>query len=215
MEIERRQFLKTAGAGACLAALKLPSVSADPGSAMPNIVLCMADDQGWGDLSIHGNQILSTPVLDQLAAESVRFDRFYVCPVCAPTRASLLTGRYHLRTGTSWVTHRKEVMRSEEYTLAESFHDNGYKTACIGKWHNGEQYPNDPLGQGFDEFFGFINGASAYFINDNPRGRLLRGETPVEKEDEYLTDAFGREAVSFIERNKDNKFLLYLSLIHI
>ena len=86
-------------------------------SSKPNILLIMTDDQGWGDLSIHGNPFLKTPHLDSLARQSVRFDRFYVSPVCAPTRASLLTGRYHLRTGTSWVTHRKEVMQSTEVTI--------------------------------------------------------------------------------------------------
>jgi len=87
----------------------------------PNVLLIMTDDQGWGDLSFHGNDSIFTPNIDRLAAQACRFDRFYVSPVCAPTRASLLTGRYHLRTGTSWVTHRKEVMRSKETTIAEVF----------------------------------------------------------------------------------------------
>jgi len=172
----------------------------------PNVLLIITDDQGWGDLSIHGNQILSTPVLDQLAAESVRFDRFYVCPVCAPTRASLLTGRYHLRTGTSWVTHRKEVMRSEEYTLAESFHNNGYKTACIGKWHNGEQYPNDPLGQGFDEFFGFKAGHWNNYFNTH-----LIHNNDIVKTEGYITDVLTNQAISFIKANINNPFFCYLA----
>jgi arylsulfatase A-like enzyme len=172
----------------------------------PNVLLIITDDQGWGDLSIHGNQVLSTPVLDQLAGESVRFDRFYVCPVCAPTRASLLTGRYHLRTGTSWVTHRKEVMKSEEYTLAESFHDNGYKTACIGKWHNGEQYPNDPLGQGFDEFFGFKAGHWNNYFNTH----LIHNNDIVNTEG-YITDVLTNQAISFIKSNINNSFFCYLA----
>ena len=85
----------------------------------------MTDDQGWGDLHYDGNDSIRTPVLDQLAKESTTFDRFYVSPVCAPTRASLLTGRYHLRTGCTWVTHRKEAMRPEEITIAELFKKSG------------------------------------------------------------------------------------------
>ena len=107
-----------------------------------NVILIVTDDQGYGDLAFHGNPEIETPQLDQLAMESAEFTRFYVSPVCAPTRASLLTGRYHLRTGTSWVTHRKEVMRSEEVTLAEVFKENGYTTGLFGKWHNGKQYPS-------------------------------------------------------------------------
>lgn len=123
-----------------------------------NVILIITDDQGYGDLAFHGNSDIETPVLDQLVKESVEFTRFYVSPVCAPTRASLLTGRYHLRTGTSWVTHRKEVMRSEEVTIAEVFKDIGYQTGLFGKWHNGKQYPHDPIGQGFDRFVGFKDG---------------------------------------------------------
>lgn len=172
----------------------------------PNVLLIITDDQGWGDLSMHGNQVLSTTVLDRLAGESVCFDRFYVCPVCAPTRASLLTGRYHLRTGTSWVTHRKEVMRSNEYTLAESLHDHGYKTACIGKWHNGEQYPNDPLGQGFDEFFGFKAGHWNNYFNTC----LTRNNNFIETEG-YITDVLTNQAVRFIQSNVNNPFFCYLA----
>jgi len=172
----------------------------------PNVILILTDDQGWGDLGIHGNQILSTPVLDRLAGERVRFDRFYVCPLCAPTRASLLTGRYHLRTGTSSVTHRKEVMRSEEYTLAESFRDHGYTTACIGKWHNGEQYPNDPLGQGFDEFFGFKAG----HWNNYFKTQLVHNNEYVET-DGYITDILTDHAIQFIESNVDHPFFCYLA----
>lgn len=172
----------------------------------PNVLLIITDDQGWGDLSVNGNHILSTPVLDQLAGESVSFDRFYVCPVCAPTRASLLTGRYHLRTGTSWVTHRKEVMRSEEYTLAESFRDHGYKTACIGKWHNGEQYPTDPPGQGFDEFFGFKAGHWNNYFNTH----LTDNDDIVETEG-YITDVLTNQAIRFIKSNINHPFLCYLA----
>ncbi|MGC9344673.1 MAG: sulfatase-like hydrolase/transferase, partial [Bacteroidales bacterium] len=128
------------------------------GPYKPNVLLILTDDQGWGDISSHGNDTLSTPNLDRLASESYRFDRFYVSPVCAPTRASMLTGRYHLRTGVHGVTGRREVMRNTELTLAELFRTGDYHTSMFGKWHNGAQYPHNPNGQGFDHFLGFCAG---------------------------------------------------------
>ena len=130
----------------------------EPSTHKPNVLLILIDDAGWGDYGFHGNELVQTPVLDLLARQSVEIERFYVSPVCAPTRASILTGRNHLNTGTTWVTHRKEVMRSEEHTIAEILKDEGYRTGLFGKWHNGRQYPNDPNGQGFDRFYGFKEG---------------------------------------------------------
>lgn len=104
--------------------------------AQPNVLLIITDDQGYGDFSIHDHPHLKTPNIDRLAREGVRFDRFYVNSFCAPTRASLLTGRWSLRTGVHGVTHNKEAMKPSEVTLAEAFGANGYRTACIGKWHN-------------------------------------------------------------------------------
>jgi len=124
----------------------------------PNVLLILTDDQGYGDLSLHGNPHLKTPNIDGLARAGVRFERFYVNSFCAPTRAALLTGRYPLRCGVWGVTHNKEAMCPEEATIAEALRAGGYRTACIGKWHNGEQFPYTPPGQGFDEFFGFHNG---------------------------------------------------------
>ncbi|MDN5210571.1 sulfatase-like hydrolase/transferase [Fulvivirgaceae bacterium BMA12] len=171
----------------------------------PNIVLILTDDQGWGDLSSHGNKIIHTPNLDTLHTESVSFLNFYVSPVCAPTRASLLTGRYALRTGTSWVTHRKEVMRSEELTLAELLKSHGYKTGIFGKWHNGEQYPNDPLGQGFDEFFGFSAGHWNNYFNTTLRHNQEEVATSG-----YIADVLTDKALQFIEENQNTPFLCYL-----
>ncbi len=171
----------------------------------PNIVLIMSDDQGYGDFGFTGNEYVQTPNLDQMKSQSVYFDRFYVSPVCAPTRASLLTGRYHLRTGTTWVTHGKEVMRSEERTIAESLSENGYTTGCFGKWHNGEHYPHNPTGQGFDTFFGFSAGHwNNYF---DPRleynGREVRAEG-------YIIDILTDSVLHFIDRNKDRPFFCYV-----
>ena len=171
----------------------------------PNILLIMTDDQGWGDLHFHGNDSISTPNLDRLAEQSIRFDHFYVSPFCSATRASLLTGRYHLRTGTSWVTHRKEVMRSEEMTLAELFKGAGYTTGLFGKWHNGEQFPNDPRGQGFDEFFGFTAGHWNNYFNATLRHN--DEEVPTEG---FITDVLTDQAIGFIEKNKETPFLCYV-----
>ncbi len=177
----------------------------DQNEAPPNIVLIMTDDQGWGDLSSHGNDSLQTPALDKLRSESVRFQRFYVSPVCAPTRASLLTGRYHLRTGTTWVTHRKEVMREDEVTIAEILQDAGYRTGLFGKWHNGEQYPHDPRGQGFDTFFGFSAGHwNNYFDTE-----LFHNGKRVKTEG-YISDVLTDQAINFIEENRARPFFCYI-----
>jgi len=171
----------------------------------PNVLLIMTDDQGWGDFSVNGNTQIHTPVLDELARSSYSFDRFYVSPVCAPTRASLLTGRYHLRTGTTWVTHRKETMRSEEYTLAESFRDNGYVTGCFGKWHNGEHYPHDPLGQGFDEFYGFTAGHWNNYFDT----WLMDGNQRVPTSG-YISDVLTDRAIQFISKQREKPFFCYV-----
>ena len=118
----------------------------------PNVIIIMTDDQGFGDFGVTGNAVIETPAINRFAAESVSFDRFYVSPVCAPTRATLLTGRYYLRTGVTGVTGGEETMNDEEVTIAEILKTNGYTTGCFGKWHNGANYPYDPVGQGFDEF---------------------------------------------------------------
>ena len=124
----------------------------------PNIILILTDDQGWGDLSINGNKDISTPNIDELAINGVRFDRFYVSPVCAPTRAEILTGRYHVRAGVYDVSKGGERIDLDEETIAEVFKNNGYKTAAYGKWHNGMQAPYHPNTRGFDDFYGFCSG---------------------------------------------------------
>lgn len=172
----------------------------------PNVVLCVTDDQGYGDVAMHGNPHLATPHMDRLGRDGARFDRFYVNSFCAPTRAALLTGRYPLRCGVFGVTHNKETMRAEEVTLAEAFRAAGYRTACIGKWHNGEQYPFTPPGQGFDEFLGFHNG----HINDYFNPTLIRGATP-ERTTGYVTDVLTDEAIRFVCDHRARPFFLYLA----
>ncbi len=170
----------------------------------PNILLILADDQGWGDVGAHGNEVIHTPTLDSLSKVAVKFERFYVSPVCAPTRASLLTGRYHLSTGVSWVTKRMEVMREREVTLAELLKSNGYRTGIFGKWHNGSQYPHDPTGQGFDTFFGFSEG----HLNNYFDTRLKRN-THEEQTKGYVGDIITDEAIDFV--SEDGPFFCYLA----
>jgi len=191
-----------------LAALLLaPFAVCDVAQAKPpNVLLIITDDQGYGDFSIHGNPHLQTPHIDKLGTESVRFDRFYVNSFCAPTRAALLTGRWPLRTGCHGVTNNAEAMRPSEVTLAEALGGGGYRSACIGKWHNGEQYPYTPMGQGFDEAFGFNNGHWNNYFDPV----LLRGSQP-EQTKGYITDVFTDEAMKFITTNKTKPFFCYLS----
>jgi arylsulfatase A-like enzyme len=186
-------------------ALVLAISSCSSEKQAPNIVLIISDDQGYGDFGFTGNEYVQTPNLDKLKGESVYFDRFYVSPVCAPTRASLLTGRYHLRTGTTWVTHGKEVMRSEERTIAESLREQGYATGCFGKWHNGEHYPHNPNGQGFDTYFGFSAGHWNNYFNTKLEynGEEVRTEG-------YIIDVLTDSSLNFIERNKEKPFFCYI-----
>ncbi len=171
----------------------------------PNVVLILTDDQGWGDVRSHGNEKIDTPTLDRFAASGARFDRFFVCPMCAPTRASLLTGRWNLRTGASWVSHGKEILRLDEVTLGNALADAGYATGCFGKWHNGEYGPYHPNDRGFQQFVGFCRGAwENYFdavIEENRKPLATKG---------YITDVLTDAALEFIEKNRDRPFFCYL-----
>ncbi|MCX6215778.1 arylsulfatase [Spirosoma sp.] len=181
------------------------ATSPPPAAIKPNVLFILTDDQGWGDLSLHGNRFVETPNLDRLAASGAQFEHFFVSPLCAPTRASLLTGRYHLRTGTISVTQGWERMRSAELTLAEVFRQNGYATGCFGKWHNGEHAPEDPNGQGFDEFLGFCAGHwNNYFDTDlqhNDRMVSTKG---------FITDVLTDAALNFISQHKAKPFFCYV-----
>ena len=171
----------------------------------PNIILILTDDQGWGDLSINGNKDLLTPNIDQLAINGVRFDRFYVSPVCSPTRAEILTGRYHVRTGVYDVSKGGERVDLDEEIISEVFKNNGYKTAVYGKWHNGMQAPYHPNTRGFDDFYGFCSGHWGNYFNPllEHNGELVRGEG-------FIIDDFTNRGLKFIEQNQKNPFFLYL-----
>lgn len=171
----------------------------------PNIVLIMSDDQGWGDLSINGNKNLNTPNIDLLAEDGVQFNHFYVSPVCSPTRAEFLTGRYHPRSGVHGTSEGRERMNLNETTIAEIFKEAGYATAAFGKWHNGMQYPYHPNARGFDEFYGFCSGHWGNYFSPllEHNGKLVKGEG-------FVIDDFTEKAISFIENNKSNPFFLYI-----
>ncbi|MCP4190087.1 MAG: arylsulfatase [Planctomycetaceae bacterium] len=171
----------------------------------PNVLLIMTDDQGFGDVHSHGNPQIDTPVHDQIAASGARFDRFFVSPVCAPTRASLLTGRWHLRTGVHGVTRGRETMRSDEITLAEILRDAGYATGAFGKWHNGAHFPQHPNGQGFDQFYGFCAGHwNNYFDTFVERN----GER--ENYEGFIIDRMTDEAIEFIQGSSDRPWFCYV-----
>lgn len=174
-------------------------------ASQPNVLLIMTDDQGWGDIHSHDNPLINTPHQDLLAKQGARFERFFVSPVCAPTRASLMTGRYSLRTGVHGVTRGFENMRSMEVTIAEVLKPEAYATGAFGKWHNGRHYPMHPNGQGFDEFFGFCGGHWNRYFDTN----LEHNKRPVKTEG-YITDVLTDKAIDFIKQNQNQPFFCYV-----
>ncbi len=203
--VSRRQFLSSTALGAVACSSPLAALSAHHSERKPNVLLIITDDQGWGDVGIHGNPHINTPTVDRLAAEGAQFERFYVSPVCAPSRASLLTGRYHVRTGVSGVTRNLETMDAQETTLAEVLKRAGYKTGAFGKWHNGAHYPQHPNGQGFEQFYGFCAGHWNNYFDTT-----LERNGKYEKSQGYITDVITDEAIKFIGQNKDQPFLCYV-----
>ena len=173
----------------------------------PNIIFIMTDDQGWGDLSLNGNPDISTPNIDDLAKNGVVFENFYVSPVCSPTRAEILTGRYAARGGVYSTSEGGERLDLDETTFVEIFKRNGYKTGAFGKWHNGMQYPYHPMARGFDEFYGFCSGHWGSYFSPvlEHNGELVRGEG-------FLTDDLTNKAIAFMTKNKKDPFLVYLPL---
>ena len=174
-------------------------------ATQPNVVILLADDAGWGDYSYNGNKQLATPHIDSIAQTGAHFDRFYVEPVCSPTRAELLTGRYHRRTGVYGVSTGQERMNLDEHTFAESFKAAGYVTGIFGKWHNGSQWPYHPLARGFDTFWGYTSGHWGEYF-DAP----LEHNGVMERTHGYIVDVLTDKAVQFIERNKAKPFVCYV-----
>ncbi len=164
MPIDRREFIKKAAAGVSLAAVGCTPDIEKSSTVKPNIVLCMADDQGWGDMAYNGHPVLKTPNFDAMAATTLRFVRFYAAaPVCSPTRGSVLTGRHPKRFGCfKW----GYTLRPQEITIAEALKTAGYITGHFGKWHVGsarKDSPVNPGASGFDEWFSAPN-----FFDNNP-----------------------------------------------
>jgi arylsulfatase A-like enzyme len=187
-----------------------------PASQSPNIIIILADDLGYADISLHKGDI-PTPNIDSIASAGVQFTNGYAThSSCSPSRAGLLTGRHQMRFG--FISNPDRVQPTspgnplglplDEITLAEVLSEAGYYTGAVGKWHLGLSPDLHPLEQGFDEFYGFLNSLHRYFLMSHTR--ILRGrEQTAEKE--YLTHAFTREAIDFIERRQDDPFLLYLA----
>jgi len=216
MEIRRNILLKTG-----LLVTGLSGITGMSGQ-MPehlNVILIITDDQGYGDFGFTGNPHVKTPVLDNLARQSIRFNNFYVCPVSAPTRAGLMTGRYSLRTGVRDTYNGGAMMASSEVTIAEMLKEAGYTTGIFGKWHLGDNYPMRPCDQGFDESVIHLSGGmgqpgdfttwprrdSSYFdpvLWHNGERESYRG---------YCSDIFSGEAIRFIEGNKNRPFFCYLA----
>ena len=185
----------------------------------PNVILIITDDQGYGDLGIHNNPIISTPTLDAFARKSIRFNNFHVSPVCAPTRSSLMTGRYSLRTGVRDTYNGGAIMAASEFTLAEMLKKANYTTGIFGKWHLGDNYPSRPSDQGFDEslihlaggigqvgdFTNYFKMGTSYFdpvLWHNNQQKAYTG---------YCSDIFTDNAIDFIEKNQEEPFFCYLS----
>src|SRR5438105_1030296 len=199
-----RWFLSLVAAAAATAATPQAASAAEK----PNVVVILADDQGWGDLSLNGNTNLRTPHIDSLAKDGARFERFFVQPVCSPTRAEFLTGRWHPRCGVSGVSTGAERLNLDERTIAEAFRAAGYATGCFGKWHNGSQYPYHPNGRGFQEYYGFTSGHWGEYF-DPPlehNGQFVQGSG-------YIADDLTDRAIAWLSKNAaaGRPFFCYLA----
>lgn len=178
--------------------------------AKPNIIFILTDDQGYGDISAHGNPILKTPNLDRLHRESVRFTDFHVSPTCAPTRSALLTGRHEFRNGVTHTIQERERLTLDAITLPQVLQGAGYKTGIFGKWHLGDEPVYQPEKRGFDEVFihgaGGIGQSYAGSCGDAPGNKyfdptILHNGT-FEKTQGYCTDVFFNQALGWIEKTK-------------
>lgn len=173
----------------------------------PNVIVVLTDDQGWGDLSVNGNVNLSTPNIDSLAREGATLQNFFVCQVCAPTRAEFLTGRYYPKTGVSGVSRGEGRLNPDETTIADLLKRAGYATGAFGKWHNGTQPPYHPNFRGFEEYYGFTSGHWGHYFSPplDHNGKKVRGNG-------FIVDDFTDHAIDFIKQHSDKPFFCYLPL---
>ena len=214
----RRDFLKVACAGAATLMTSCRLLSQGDGrSQRPNVILIMTDDQGYGDFGVTGNPIIRTPHLDAMAARSGSMKNFYVHPVCAPTRACLMTGRYNYRTRVVDTWLGRAMMEPEEVTLAEMLHDAGYATGIFGKWHLGDCYPMRPMDQGFEQ--SLVHRGGGIGQPSDPPGGEGKYTDPILFENGeqvqchgYCTDVYFNRALDWIEQCRDEKrnFFAYL-----
>ncbi len=209
--VTRRTFLSSASAAALAGCV---STTPPATATRPNVILIITDDQGYGDMACHGHPALRTPNIDALHAASTRFTRFHVMPVCSPTRACLLTGRYNYRTGVVDTFQGRSMMHADETTLAEILRDGGYRTGIFGKWHLGDNYPLRAMDQGFEESLVHRGGGlaqpsdppgSGYF---NP---ILSHNGELSQFNGYCTDIFTAAAMEFIGADAHQPFFCYLA----
>jgi len=217
----RRDFLRAVGLAVGATALS-ESLSTETGDLMrkPNVVLILVDDLGYGDLSCYGARDLKTPHIDRLMAQGMRFDRFYAnCPVCSPTRASLLTGRYPDMVGVPGVirTHRENNwghLAPEAALLPTLLRDVGYHSALVGKWHLGLESPNTPTERGFDHFHGFLGDMMDDYYTHRRHGiNYMRLDDEEVDPEGHATDLFTQWAADYIRERarSDQPFFLYLA----
>ena len=202
MPLSRREWLSVSSS----AFLQAPA-------RRPNVLILITDDQGYGDLSLHGNPILPTPNLDSIGRDGVQFTQFQVCPVCSPTRASLLTGRYNYRTGVVDTYLGRSMMYPDEVTMAEYLAAGGYRTGIFGKWHLGDCYPQRAIDQGFQEAV-ICKGGGVGQPSDPPANSyfdpILQRNGVEKKYRGYCTDIFFDEAMGFISRHRNEPWFCYL-----
>ena len=204
-----------------LLATAFGSVAADH-TAPPNILFVLTDDQGYGDLGIHGNPVIHTPNLDAFGRQSVRFTDFHVSPTCAPTRSALMTGRHEFKNGVTHTINERERLTLKATTIAQVLQKAGYHTGIFGKWHLGDEAPYQPDQRGFDEVFihgaGGIGQSYAGSCGDAPGNTyfspLILHNRKFEKTDGYCTDVFFRQATRWIDqqRKTGQPFFAYLPL---
>jgi arylsulfatase A-like enzyme len=186
----------------------------------PNILFILTDDQGYGDLTCHGNPILKTPNIDALYAQSVRFTDFHVSPTCAPTRTALMTGRHEFHSGVTHTINERERMSLQSTTIAQVLKTAGYTTGIFGKWHLGDEDPYQPNRRGFDEVYihggGGIGQTYPGSCGDAPGNTYfnpaLRHNGTFEKTNGYCTDLFFKEATRWIGQVKGKQpFFCYIA----
>ena len=201
--------------GLCILALLSPilGMAQEKSRRKPNIVIIVADDLGYADLGCQGCKDIATPHIDSIAKNGIRFTNGYVtAPICSPTRAGLLTGRYQARFGHEGNPQPGQGLSLNEVTIANVLKTLGYVTGLIGKWHLGAEPQFHPQKRGFDEFFGFLDGGHPQLPGGKkkPAGPILRGTDEVD-EKTYLTYAITRESVSFIDKHKKEPFFLLVA----